>query len=48
MANMELPKVHQIGLILFLIYINSIPVALLKGILFMFADDKALVNVKDN
>lgn len=38
----------SLGPILFLIYINSIPASLLKGKLFMFADDIALVNFEDN
>jgi len=38
----------SLGPILFLIYINSIPPALLKDKLFMSADDIALVNVEEN
>lgn len=38
----------SLGPILFLIYINNIPASLLKGKLFMFADDIALVNFEDN
>lgn len=33
---------------LFLIHINSIPESMLKGKLFIFADDIAYVNVEDN
>ncbi|KAF0690917.1 Uncharacterized protein FWK35_00037654, partial [Aphis craccivora] len=38
----------SLGPILFLFYINSIPASLLKGKLFMFADDIALVNTEEN
>lgn len=38
----------SLGPVLFLIYINSIPASKLKGKLFMFADDIALVNVENN
>jgi len=38
----------SLGPLLFLIYINSIPASLLKGRLFMFADDIVLVNVDNN
>lgn len=38
----------SLGPLLFLIYINSIPASLLKGKLFMFADDIALVNTEEN
>lgn len=38
----------SLGPVLFLIYINSIPASILKGNLFMFADDIASVNVENN
>lgn len=38
----------SLGLILFLIYINSITALVLKNRLFIFADDKTLVNFNDN